>query len=140
DKAIDSYVSLWDEVSYYELDNIYRQIAFFTGDAPRLRILKDIHTPLHSQLPMMQTTIDGRFGLYKGGKDTHCAHVLSALIDVQKQIFGTEIREDNEGKATAIYNDFYTRMEKQVENLRARISSTEPSHEERYCVGIVRNL
>lgn len=140
DRAIDSYIDLWDGISYTLMDRIYAQIAFFTGVAPQNRIMKDIHYPMHAKLKAMQDTVDGRFGKYKGGKDNHRAHVLTALTEVQNQIFTTEIREDKDGKATVVYNDFYTDMEKKLEDLRARATGTDPEYRERFCVCIVKNL
>lgn len=139
-QVVDSYVELCDGLSFEELDNIYEQMGFFTGQKPILKIYNDIHKPLHIKMMQIQTILGDRLGMYKSGEDPSCAHVLQALIEVQNDNFTAEVQQDKNGTATVVFNDFYTGTAHVLEDLRAKLYGVEPQYPKRYCVRSALNL
>lgn len=139
-QVIDSYVTLWDEAAFGELDHVYGQIGFFTGKKPCERIYKIIQGPLHRRLNGILITAGERFGAYKTGEDPSPANLLRALVQVQNENFTTVIQEEKGGKATVVFNDFYTETAHVLEDFRVKLYGGEPKYPNRYCVRSAVNL
>lgn len=134
--AIEGYISI-AQTDWNELNKLFGVIEFLTGKRQYEKLYQNIYEPLWQKRRVVEAQVYPHFLPYKNGENKNRGVILLKLLELQSQFFTVE--SDKSG--THIYNDFWTNMERKIEDFRVSIYKREsPDYPERLNVHSVFSL
>lgn len=135
DDVMDSYMMLAKE-KYSEIEKVSGDICFFLDFGKRKwkQIYEKIHNPIREMLRTVRVE-SYHIKLYRNG-EKNFAVALKKMLDLQESFMKLECSSSNGYNGIIVYADFYDRMDRELENFRAKvIYKQEPEYkEERTCI------
>ena len=135
DDVMDSYMMLAKE-KYSEIEKVSGDICFFSDFGKRKwkQIYEKIHNPIREMLRTVRVE-SYHIKLYRNG-EKNFAVALKKMLDLQESFMKLECRSSNGYNGIIVYADFYDKMDRELENFRAKvIYKQEPEYkEERTCI------
>ena len=135
DDVMDSYMMLAKE-KYSEIEKVSGDICFFLdfGKRKRIQIYEKIHNPIREMLRTVRVE-SYHIKLYRNG-EKNFAVALKKMLDLQESFMKLECSSSNGYNGIIVYADFYDKMDRELENFRAKvIYKQEPEYkEERTCI------
>lgn len=114
--AIDDYISI-AETDWNKYDNLFGAVEFLTGKSHYVKLYQNLYEPFKQKLRLIQEQVYPHFSSYKAGENENRGVVLTKAVELQRQFFTIESNENS----TNIYNDFYSEMERKLEDFRVSI-------------------
>lgn len=135
DDVMDSYMMLAKE-KYSEIEKVSGDICFFLDFGKRKwkQIYEKIHNPIREMLRTVRVE-SYHIKLYRNG-EKNFAVALKKMLDLQESFMKLECSSSNGYNGIIVYADFYDKMDRELENFRAKvIYKQEPEYkEERTCI------
>lgn len=115
-QAIDKYISI-AETDWNEFNKLFGVVEFFTGKRYYEKMYHNLYEPLYQKRQSIKKQVYPHFWTYKNGENKNKGVILIKLMELQSQFFTVESNQ----MGTHIYNDFWTDMEKKIEDFRISI-------------------
>ena len=134
DDVMDSYIMLAKE-KYSEIEKVSGDICFFSDFGKRKwkQIYEKIHNPIREMLRTVRVE-SFHIKLYRNGAKNF-AVALKKMLEIQESFTKLERSSNNGYNGIIVYADFYDRMDRELENFRAKvIYKQEPEYKERTCI------
>ena len=134
DDVMDSYMMLAKE-KYSEIEKVSGDICFFLDFGKRKwkQIYEKIHNPIREMLRTVRVE-SFHIKLYRNGAKNF-AVALKKMLEIQESFTKLERSSNNGYNGIIVYADFYDRMDRELENFRAKvIYKQEPEYKERTCI------
>lgn len=134
DDVMDSYIMLAKE-KYGEIEKVSGDICFFSDFGKRKwkQIYEKIHNPIREMLRTVRVE-SFHINLYRNGAKNF-AVALKKMLEIQESFTKLERSSNNGYNGIIVYADFYDRMDRELENFRAKvIYKQEPEYKERTCI------
>ena len=135
DDVMDSNMMLAKE-KYSEIEKVSGDICFFLDFGKRKwkQIYEKIHNPIREMLRTVRVE-SYHIKLYRNG-EKNFAVALKKMLDLQESFMKLECSSSNGYNGIIVYADFYDKMDRELENFRAKvIYKQEPEYkEERTCI------
>ena len=134
DDVMDSYMMLAKE-KYSEIEKVSGDICFFLDFGKRKwkQIYEKIHNPIREMLRTVRVE-SYHIKLYRNGAKNF-AVALKKMLEIQESFTKLERSSNNGYNGIIVYADFYDRMDRELENFRAKvIYKQEPEYKERTCI------
>lgn len=120
-RAIDNYISI-AQTDWNEFNKLFGVVEFLIGKRHYEKLYQNIYEPLWQKRHVVEAQVYPHFLLYQNGENKNRGVILLKLLELQSQFFTVE--SDKSG--THIYNDFWTNMERKIEDFRVSIYKREP--------------
>jgi len=118
--SINSYITIVEK-DWNEYDKLFGVVEFFTGKRHYKRLYQNLYAPLYQKRCSISEQVYPHFLLYRNGEIKNSGVMLTKLIELQSQFFAVE----TDKMGTHIYNDFWTMMERKIEDFRISIYKKE---------------
>ncbi|ODR36230.1 hypothetical protein [Eisenbergiella tayi] len=132
EKIISDYCSI-SEISYAELEKEIGNIEFISGKKSWKKVYIDIHQPMKDELNKIKN-ISYHFKLYLNKESNNIPVVFHFLDEIQNTLFNIEIHDNETMTSKLVYNYFYDRMDRILEDFRSNIYNSTPEYKQRQCV------
>ena len=135
DDVMDSYMMLAKE-KYSEIEKVSGDICFFLDFGKRKwkQIYEKIHNPIREMLRTVRVE-SYHIKLYRNG-EKNFAVALKKMLDLQESFMKLECSSSNGYNGIIVYADFYDKMDRELENFRAKVIYKQELEykEERTCI------
>ena len=135
DDVMDSYIMLAKE-KYGEIEKVSGDICFFSDFGKRKwkQIYEKIHNPIREMLRTVRVE-SYHIKLYRNG-EKNFAVALKKMLDLQESFMKLECSSSNGYNGIIVYADFYDKMDRELENFRAKVIYKQELEykEERTCI------
>ena len=135
DDVMDSYIMLAKE-KYSEIEKVSGDICFFLDFGKRKwkQIYEKIHNPIREMLRTVRVE-SYHIKLYRNG-EKNFAVALKKMLDLQESFMKLECSSSNGYNGIIVYADFYDKMDRELENFRAKVIYKQELEykEERTCI------
>ena len=135
DDVMDSYMMLAKE-KYSEIEKVSGDICFFLDFGKRKwkQIYEKIHNPIREMLRTVRVE-SYHIKLYRNG-EKNFAVALKKMLDLQESFMKLEGSSSNGYNGIIVYADFYDKMDRELENFRAKVIYKQELEykEERTCI------
>lgn len=132
DEVLDRYL-VFDTIKFIDIDTARADMYFFWNQKYRDKIYGNIHIPLREMFYQVHTVCQ-HIKLYKKGKSDNLFAVLDIINELQKNIFKTDIVDNEDECYSKIYNIYCDNLYSELEKFRAKMYGFKPRIVDRHAV------